>query len=85
MNRTIKDSKEFDVVFMSFGKEKGKEIEVVEANKKDSFIIESMEIKAVDCNSKDMKFTEKQIKQLIENRKARKTARSLAKTNVSQR
>ena len=49
MNRTIEDSKQFDVVCMSFGKEKQKGIEVVEAGEKDSFILQTMEIKAENC------------------------------------
>ena len=80
MNHTIEDSKKFDVVCMSFGKEKGKGIEVVEADKKDSFIIESMEIKVGNCNAKDI-LTKEQISQLIENRKERKTVKSLAKVS----
>lgn len=37
MSRTIEDSKNFDVVCMSFGKEKQKGIKVVKAGKKDCF------------------------------------------------
>lgn len=78
MSLTIEDSKKFDIVCMSFGKEKGKEIEVVEADKKDSFIIESMEIKVGNCNAKDILAAD-QISQLRENRKERKTAKALAR------
>lgn len=47
MNRTIEDSKGFDIVCMSFGKEQEKGIKVVKAGKKDSFIeADLMEIKA---------------------------------------
>lgn len=46
MNRTIEDSKQFDVVCMSFGKEKQKEINVVESGEKDSFLEQTMDIKA---------------------------------------
>lgn len=50
MNRTIEDSKGFDIVCMSFGKEQEKGIKLVKAGKKDSFIeADSMEIKAGDC------------------------------------
>lgn len=51
MNRTTADSKaeEFDIVCMSFGKEPQKGIEVVEAGQKDSFLKETMEIKAGNC------------------------------------
>ena len=38
MNRTIEDSKGFDIVCMSFGKEPEREIEVVEAGEKDTRI-----------------------------------------------
>lgn len=79
MNRTIEDSKEFDVVCMSFGKEQEKEIRVVEADKKDSFIMESMEIKAGNCTLEDMKFSRNQVKALIESRAARKTRKVIEK------
>ena len=49
MNRTIEDSKGFDIVCMSFGKEPEREIEVVEAGEKDSFLKETMEIKTGNC------------------------------------
>lgn len=46
MNRTIADSKGYDVVCMSFGKELEKGIKVVKAGKKDTFIeAESKELK----------------------------------------
>ena len=79
MNRTIEDSREFDVVCMSFGKEQEKEIEVVEADKKDSFIVESMEIKVGDCTLDEMKFSRNQVKALMESRAARKTRKAIEK------
>ena len=79
MNRTIEDSREFDVVCMSFGKEQEKEIEVVEADKKDSFIVESMEIKAGNCTLDEMKFSRSQVKTLMESRAARKTRKAIEK------
>ena len=80
MSRTIEDSKKgFDVVCMSFGKERERGIEVVEADKKDSFIIESMEIKTGNCSLDDMKFSKEQIVQLIASRKVRKTINALAR------
>ena len=78
MNRTIADSKKFDVVCMSFGKEQERGIEVVEADKKDSFIMDSMEIKAVSCKLSDMEFSKDQRAELIENRKARRTAKAIS-------
>ena len=83
MNRTIEDSKEFDVVCMSFGKEQERGIEVVEADKKDSFIIESMEIKAGNCTLDDMKVSREQQKLLRENRAARKTAKAIAREKIA--
>ena len=79
MNRTIEDSREFDVVCMSFGKEQEKEVEVVEADKKDSFIVESMEIKAGNCTLDEMKFSRSQVKTLMESRAARKTRKAIEK------
>lgn len=73
MNQTTADSQEYDVICMSFGKEIEKGIDVVEADKKDSFLMEAMEIKAGDCELKDMGFSKAQIETLLENRKARKT------------
>ena len=84
MNRTIEDSRKFDVVCMSFGKEQEKGIEVIGAGEKDSFLEQTMEIKAESCNAKEMNFSKEQIEQLIENRKARKTTRALERT-ASQR
>lgn len=79
MNHTIEGSKNFDVVCMSFGKEKGKEIEVVEAGEKDSFIeAQFMEIKAGNCTAKDI-LTAEQISKLRENRKERKTKKALTR------
>ena len=78
MNRTIADSQGYDVVCMSFGKEQERGIEVVEADKKDSFIIESMEIKTGSCRASDMGFSKDQIAKLMENRKARRTARAIS-------
>ena len=84
MNRTIEDSKKgFDVVCMSFGKEKQKGIEVVEADKKDSFILDSMVIKVGDCKVEDMKFSKEEMAQLVSNRKARKTIKALARMKTA--
>ena len=79
MNQTIADSKGFDIVCMSFGKERERGIEVVGAGKKDSFLTETMEIKAENCTARDMKFTKAQMEALMANRKARKTAKAIAK------
>lgn len=46
MNHTIEDSKNYDVVCISFGKEKERGIEVTENGSKDSFLEQTMEIKA---------------------------------------
>ena len=84
MNRTTEDSKkEFDIVCMSFGKEKEKGIEVVEAGEKDSFLNEIMEIKAGNCTALDMKFSKEQMAQLRKNREARKTAKALARLKTA--
>ena len=86
MNRTIEDSKEFDIVCMSFGKEKERGIEVVEAGQKDSFLLETMEIKATKATLSDMNFSKEQQKQLRENREARRTTKALARMkSASQR
>ena len=86
MNRTIEDSKEFDIVCMSFGKEKEKGIEVVEAGKKDSFLLETMEIKTTNATLKDMNFSKEQQKLLRENRDSRRTTKALARMkSASQR
>ena len=44
MSQTSGDSKNYDVVCISFGKENEKGIKVTEANKKDSFLEQTMEI-----------------------------------------
>lgn len=81
MNQTTADSqKDYDVICMSFGKQLEKGIEVVEAGEKDSFLKETMEFKAVNCDVKDMGFSKEQIEILQENRKARKTEKSLKRT-----
>ena len=85
MNQTIADSRNYDVVCMSFGKEKGKEIEVVEAGEKDSFLKETIEIKAGTCTASDMNFTKAQMETLRANRKLRKTARAIAQVKAEQR
>ncbi len=85
MNRTIADSRDYDVVCMSFGKENQKGIEVVEAGEKDSFLTETMEIKAINCTVNDMKFSKEQMQQLIQARAARKTQKALQSKTVDQR
>ena len=83
MNRTIEDSQEYDVVCMSFGKEKQKGINVEQAGQKDSFLSETMEIKAQSCTANDMKFSKEQMEILNANRKARKTVKALTKKSVA--
>jgi len=86
MNRTIEDSKEFDIVCMSFGKEKERGIEVVEAGQKDSFLLETMEIKTTKATLNDMKFSKEQQELLRKNRDARRTIKALARIkSASQR
>mgnify|MGYP003309265245 CR=1 FL=1 len=76
MNRTIEDSKQFDVVCMSFGKERERGIEVESSGEKDS-LFETMERKAGNCTVKDMNFSKEQLETLKAYRKARKTVKSL--------
>lgn len=86
MNRTIEDSKEFDIVCMSFGKEKERGIEVVEAGQKDSFLLETMEIKTTNTTLNDMKFSKEQQELLRKNRDARRTTKALVRMkSASQR
>ncbi len=84
MNRTTADSQGYDVVCMSFGKNLEKGIEVEAIGEKDSFLKETMEIKAGKCTASDMNFSKEQMAQLMQNRKARKTAKALEKA-ASQR
>ena len=44
MSQTSGDSKNYDVVCISFGKENEKGIKVTEAKKKDSFLEQTMEM-----------------------------------------
>lgn len=81
MNQTTADSqKDYDVICMSFGKPLEKGIEVVEAGEKDSFLKETMEIKTVNCDVRDMGFSKEQMETLLQNRKARRTEKSLKRT-----
>ncbi len=82
MSQTSGDSKNYDVVCISFGKENEKGIKVTEANKKDSFLEQTMEIKAVTCNMDEMNFSKEQKQKVLENRKARKTKLTLSKENA---
>lgn len=82
MNRTIEDSKGYDVVCMSFGKEKEKGIDVVEAGKKDSFLIETMEIKLTNCTAQDMRFSKEQMGILQSYRNGRKTRKALEQSKA---
>lgn len=79
MSQTSGDSKNYDVVCMSFGKENERGIEVVEANKKDSFLEQTMEIQAVECSMDEMNLSKEQKQKVLENRKARKTKSTLSK------
>lgn len=76
MSRTNGDSKGFDIVCMSFGKENERGIKVISSGEKDSFLSETMEIKATNCRLEDMNFTREQLKTLEENRKNRKATRT---------
>lgn len=78
MSRTIADSKNYDIVFLSYQKEEGKELEVENFGEKDNQFIESMNIKAgkaellkdgtlVTENGKIANFTDyKEIKEINE-------------------
>lgn len=79
MSQTSGDSKSYDVVCMSFGKENERGIEVVEANKKDSFLEQTMEIQAIACSMDEMNLSKEQKQKVLENRKARKTKSTLLK------
>lgn len=82
MNRTIEDSQNFDIVCISFGKEKEKGIEVKSKGQKDSFLTDTMEISATNCNAQDMKFSREQIETLKANRETRKTEKSIKRLNA---
>lgn len=83
MNRTIEDSRNYDVVCISFGKEKQKGIEVMQAGEKDSFLEQTMDIPAVTCSINDMKLSKEQQKQVIENREKRVTRKALRMKEMS--
>lgn len=86
MNRTIEDSKNYDVVCISFGKEKQKGIKVEKAGKKDSFLEQTMEISAQKCSIDDIKLTQAQIEQVKNNRKVRMTESAIRrKETLNQR
>lgn len=76
MNQSIVDSQQFDVVCMSFGKEKEIGIEVESSGEKDC-LFETMEIKVGNCMAQDMNFSKEQMETLNAYRKARKTVKSL--------
>lgn len=82
MSQTSGDSKSYDVVCISFGKENEKGIQVTEANKKDSFLEQTMEIQAVTCSMDEMNFSREQKQKILENRKARKTKLTLSKEDA---
>ena len=82
MSQTSGDSKNYDVVCISFGKENEKGIQVTEANKKDSFLEQTMEIQAVTCSMDEMNFSKEQKQKVLENRKARKTKLTLSKEDA---
>lgn len=82
MSQTSGDSKNYDVICISFGKENEKGIQVTEAKKKDSFLEQTMEIQAVTCNMEEMKFSKEQKERILENRKARRTKSTLLKENA---
>lgn len=82
MSQTSGDSKNYDVVCISFGKENEKGIQVTEANKKDSFLEQTMEIQAVTCSMDEMNFSREQKQKILENRKARKTKSAFSKEDV---
>ncbi len=79
MSQTSGDSKNYDVVCISFGKENEKGIQVTEAKKKDSFLEQTMEIKAVTCSMDEMNFSKEQREKILENRKTRRTKSTLLK------
>lgn len=82
MSQTSGDSKNYDVICISFGKENEKGIQVTEAKKKDSFLEQTMEIQAVTCNMEEMKFSKEQKERILENRKVRRTKSTLLKENA---
>ena len=82
MSQTSGDSKNYDVVCISFGKENEKGIQVTEANKKDSFLEQTMEIQAVTCSMDEMNFSKEQKQKILENRKERKTKSALSKEDA---
>lgn len=78
MNRTIEDSKNYDIVCISFGKKRERGIKVTSSGKKDSFLEQTMEIKAEKCTARDMGFSNEQIAVLRENIEGRKTKTKIA-------
>ena len=84
MKPSNEGSRKFDIVCMSFGKELEKGIKEVQVGKKDTFLMETMEIKVGNCTARDMNFSKDQMKMLIENREVRKTTIALSRT-VAQR
>lgn len=76
MSQTSGDSKNYDVVCISFGKENEKGIQVTEANKKDSFLEQTMEIQAVPCDLGEVVNFEN-YKKIAENNQKRLTAHAL--------
>lgn len=82
MSQTSGDSKNYDVICISFGKENEKGIQVTEAKKKDSFLEQTMEIQAVTCSMDEMNFSGEQKQKILENRKARKTKSALSKEDA---
>lgn len=82
MSQTSGDSKNYDIVCISFVKENERGIKVTEANRKDSFLEQTMEIKAVTCSMDEMNFSREQKQKILENRKARKTKSALSKEDA---
>ena len=76
MSQTSGDSKNYDVVCISFGKENEKGIKITEANKKDSFLEQTMEIKAVTCKLAEV-ISFENYKEIIEKNKCRLTEHAL--------
>lgn len=72
MSQTSGDSKNYDVVCISFGKENEKGIQVTEANKKDSFLEQTMEIPVGTCELAEVVSFE-DYKKIRENNKCRLT------------
>ena len=82
MNRTIEDSKNYDVVCMSFGKEKQRGIEVIKAGKKDSFLEQTMDIEAKSCSMDSLKLSNEQKQQVKKNRETRITENALRRKSM---